>query len=126
MFTQSKIENRKSKILLAVGCLFALVSARAGAQYPTTIQFSGYTWMVKKSAGKVGPGPNYFSDSTANVFVDTAGRLHLRMTKSRNKWYCAEVICTQSLGYGTYRFYLDSAVDALDPKGGPRPLHLER
>ena len=27
-----------------------------------TIDFSGYTWTVEASQGKVGPGPNYFSD----------------------------------------------------------------
>jgi len=80
-----------------------------------TIEFSGYTWQVKSSAGAVGPGPNSFSDSTANVWVDNLGRLHLKLTYSKGRWYCAEVINTQSLGRGRYGFELDSAVDALDP-----------
>ncbi|MBI2688416.1 MAG: hypothetical protein HYX27_19095 [Acidobacteria bacterium] len=91
------------------------LSVPAAAQYSRVVSFSGYNWMVKTSRGKVGPGPNYFSDSANNVWVDTPGRLHLKLTKTGNKWYSAEVINTASLGYGTYRFYLDSVVDNLDP-----------
>ncbi|HLN00825.1 MAG TPA: hypothetical protein VK335_16165 [Bryobacteraceae bacterium] len=80
-----------------------------------SIEFSGYTWVVESSRGKVGPGPNYFSDGTNNVWVDDQGRLHLRMTLEADGWHCAEVLLTQSLGYGTYRFYLNSPVDDLDP-----------
>ena len=94
---------------LLVGC------TSLHAQYSRTIQFSGYTWMVKKSAGKVGPGPNIFSDSADNVWVDSAGRLHMKITRNGNRWNCAEVILTGSFGHGTYRFYLDSPVDNLDP-----------
>lgn len=54
------------------------------------IGFAGYTWAVKSSAGKVGPGPNYFSSSTSNVWVDGAG-LHLKITKAKARWYSAEV-----------------------------------
>jgi hypothetical protein len=79
------------------------------------ISFSGHTWSVKSSAGKVGPGPNYFSASTNNVWVDTQGQLHLKITKTGNRWYSAEVVSAESFGFGTYRFHLNSAVDALDP-----------
>ncbi len=81
-----------------------------------TINWSGYTWNVKDSSGrKWGPGPNYFSGSNDNVWVDREGRLHLKITKRKNKWYCAEVYNTQTLGYGTYRFFIDGRPDQLDP-----------
>jgi hypothetical protein len=80
-----------------------------------TLRFSGYEWRVKSSRGRVGPGPNYFSDTQENVWVDAQERLHLRITHRDNLWYCAEVISQRSLGYGTYRFYLDSVVDNLNP-----------
>lgn len=80
-----------------------------------TIAFSGETWWVKNSAGLVGPGPNYFSDSARNVTVDKAGRLHLRLTRTGTRWYAAEVVLTRSLGYGTYRFDLATPIDRLDP-----------
>jgi beta-glucanase (GH16 family) len=81
----------------------------------TTLSFSDHTWWVKASSNKVGPGPNLFSDSPNNVWVDNLGRLHLRITKVKGRWYCAEVVSMESFGYGTYRFYLDSPVGTLDP-----------
>lgn len=77
--------------------------------------FSGYDWTVKNSVGRVGPGPNYFSDSTDNVWTDAQGRLHLKIARRGGRWYCAEVVSALSFGYGTYRFYLDGPVDNLDP-----------
>jgi hypothetical protein len=82
---------------------------------PGTITFSGQEWTVKASPGKVGPGPNYFSGSTKNVWVDASGRLHLKITRARGKWWSAEVIGTRSLGHGTYRWELDSQVDRINP-----------
>lgn len=81
-----------------------------------TLQFSGYEWKVKSSNDRVGPGPNYFSDSKTNVQVDAQGRLHLRITHHDGRWHCAEVISTRSFGYGTYRFYVDTNFDNMDPK----------
>ncbi|MDV2686421.1 glycoside hydrolase family 16 protein [Alkalihalophilus lindianensis] len=81
-----------------------------------TLNWSGYTWNVKdSSSSKWGPGPNYFSSSNENVWVDNEGRLHLKITKRKGKWYCAEVYNIQTLGYGTYRFFIDGRPDKLDP-----------
>lgn len=81
---------------------------------PRTIHFSGYDWWVKTSAPKVGPGPNYFSDSEENVWVDQQGQLHLKITNRNGKWYCAEVILKDSLGYGNYIFKIGSKVGQLN------------
>ena len=78
------------------------------------IQFSGYEWWVKKSTGLAGPGPNYFSDSGSNVWVDAQGRLHLRITHRTNQWQCAEVVSRRTFGYGSYRFELASNVNDLN------------
>jgi hypothetical protein len=105
-------------MVLAAGLALATAGSPADASRPAkprTVQFSGYTWQVKSSTGLVGPGPNVFSDSTSNVWVDALGRLHLRLTYSQGHWRCAEVINTESLGRGRYSFELDSPVDALDP-----------
>lgn len=80
------------------------------------LKFSGFEWIVKSSSSRVGPGPNYFADSNDNVTVDTQGRLHLRITQHDGRWYCAEVVSARSFGYGTYRFYLDSNIDNMDPQ----------
>ncbi|MGH8656426.1 MAG: hypothetical protein ACREYE_31455 [Gammaproteobacteria bacterium] len=70
--------------------LFVAASANAACPYSRLISFGGYDWCVKRSNGRVGPGPNYFSDSTNNVWVDAQGRLHLKTTRSGGRWYCAE------------------------------------
>jgi hypothetical protein len=84
---------------------------------PTVRAFhwSGFDWTVKTSTSPVGPGPNLFSDSTNNVFIDSQGQLHLRITNVSNAWQCAEILSQTSPGYGTYRFHLASPVDTLDP-----------
>jgi hypothetical protein len=76
--------------------------------------FSGYGWSVKTSGGSLaGPGPNYFSDSTNNVWVDTQGLLHLKITYTNGEWQCAEIISDQSFGYGQYRFTVNTPVSIL-------------
>ncbi len=84
--------------------------------YSSRIAFSEYVWAVKNHGKSLaGPGPNRFSDSSGSVFVDDDGRLHLKIRKIKGKWHAAEVINLCTLGYGTYRIYLDSEVDAFDP-----------
>jgi hypothetical protein len=72
------------------------------------ITFSGYEWLVKSGKMPLGPGPNYFSDSPDNVWVDHEGALHLKCMRKDDRWYCAEVVCLRSLGYGAYTFALKS------------------
>jgi len=78
------------------------------------IEFSGYTWNVKASETRAGPGPNYFSDQQEDVWVDDEGRLHLRIVYRDGRWYCTEVFTEAPLGYGKYIFRLASRVDQLD------------
>jgi len=96
----------------------AMASAVVTREYPGPrwIGFSGYDWWVKASSGtnQLGPGPNYFSDSTNNVWTDAQGWLHLRITNRSNQWQCAEIVSARTFGYGSYRFELGSRVDNLD------------
>jgi len=91
-------------MIKTLGVFLTFAALPALAQYPRTIGWNGEAWMVKKSTGKVGPGPNYFSDSANNVWVDGNNKLHLKITKSGNQWHCAEVIRVTSSGHGAYRF----------------------
>jgi hypothetical protein len=95
----------------------ALASATVERSDPNLrwISFSGYEWWVKTSPGLIGPGPNYFSDSTNNVWRDGQGRLHLRITNRSNQWQCAEMVTKRTFGYGSYRFELDSVVNDINP-----------
>ena len=79
------------------------------------LSFSGYDWSVKNPAGLAGPGPNYFSDNTNNVWIDTNGWLHLRITHRTNAWECAELISARAFGPGSYRFELNSVANNLNP-----------
>ncbi len=97
--------------------LFTHAVAQVHADRPPiyrTLEFSGYTWKVKASETPAGPGPNYFSDSLSDVWVDAGGRLHLRIVYRNNRWYCTEVFSAVPMGYGIYTFTLGSRVDLLD------------
>ena len=79
-------------------------------------------WLVKESDGNpAGPGPNFFSNSPQNVYIDENGWLHLRIERRQNKWYTAEVIditvdrALSSPGFGTYLFQVHGDMDLLDP-----------
>jgi hypothetical protein len=96
----------------------ALAGAVITREHPGVrwLHFSGYDWWVKTSPGtrQLGPGPNYFSDSTNNVWADAQGWLHLRITHQSNQWQCAEIVSARTFGFGSYRFELGSRVDDLD------------
>ena len=83
--------------------------------YGRSLRFSGYDWLVKTSSVLVGPGPNYFSDTEDNVWIDEQGRLHLQVTHDANgHWKASEVVLQASLGYGQYRFRIEGPPRELD------------
>lgn len=92
---------------------FATAETDSSSTAASIISFSGYNWKVKNStATKIGPGPNFWS--SRNVWVDTAGHLHLRLVKWRNKWFCAEVQSVDSFAMGTWQWKMEGTVDLLD------------
>ena len=88
--------------------------ASSAESFAKTIRFWGQEWEVKESGGVVGPGPNYFSNSPDSVWVDENGQLHLKIVHKDGKWYCAEVVTTQPLGYGSYQFKVSSQAGEMD------------
>jgi hypothetical protein len=73
------------------------------------MDFSGFQWQVKDYRTHThGPGDNYFDPN--NVWVDNG--LHLKISNGR----CASLKTKETLGYGTYRFYLDTRFDRF-PRG---------
>lgn len=102
--------------------LLAFVSCKKGTSEDLPVQtgariisFAGYDWVVEDSKdATVGPGPNYFSSSKDNVWVDNQGRLHLKIVQRDGKWYCSKVVLWKAYGYHKYVFYVDSRVDQLD------------
>ena len=80
----------------------------------TPISFANNWWEVKDTGnGTWGPGPNFFTGSS--VSVDGQGRLHLKIAYVNGAWCCSEVILTNSLGYGSYRIWLDDDLSSLPP-----------
>jgi hypothetical protein len=112
-------QNRKFFSIVFMAITLFSMDATAQKKIPTydgdTITFSGYKWVTKDSQGKhTGPGNNYFSGSKKNVYVDDAGKLHLRVTNHDDKWFCPEVRLIDSLGYGKYYFHLEPLPQPLD------------
>ena len=82
----------------------------------SSLRFSGYDWTVKDSgAGKAGPGPNLFAAS--NAVVDPQGRLHMSIKGTQKGFTCAEIFLPTALGFGRYRWVLDTALDTMGPSG---------
>jgi hypothetical protein len=87
------------------GGLVALVSTVKGVGPPRfaptgSLKFSGYDWAVRMIASDKG-GTNNLYDP-ANAWTDATGALHLQIKKGADRWSCAEIFLTRSLGYGTY------------------------
>jgi hypothetical protein len=99
-----------------VGILALLINDAAMAQTSVrTREFSGYTWEFRRSNGLEGPGPNRFLDNWRTVWIDDDGDLHLKLWGRLGAWYAAEVVLTESLGYGTYLFETIGEIDNMDP-----------
>jgi len=64
------------------------------------LQFSGYDWKVRATSAVRGGEDNLYDPD--NAWTDASGALHLRISKKSDKWTCAHVSLTRSLGYGTY------------------------
>jgi len=74
-----------------------------------TLDFAGHSWRVKGPLF-AGPGPNWFSDSTANASV-IGDDLHLAITGSPGDWSSVEITLEEPLGYGDYVFTTNSRLD---------------
>jgi hypothetical protein len=86
-------------------------SCKDGQSLVPELDWSGYKWTVSPD-GYSSPGPNYWSSN--NVWVDSNGDLHLRISKSDNKWCCAEITTQERLPFGKYQFWVIGRLDHLD------------
>jgi hypothetical protein len=79
----------------------AAVASVSGQKTPPSrsITFAGYEWRVRDAPSNRG-GENFYDPG--NAWTDANGALHLRIAQVADKWTCAEVSLTRSLGYGTY------------------------
>jgi hypothetical protein len=93
--------------LPAIGSGIAAVTSAKGANSAASISpsvfFSGYEWRIRNAPSDRGGWNDY---DPSNAWVDSNGALHLRISKIRGEWTCAEVTLTRSLGYGTYTLFV--------------------
>jgi len=76
------------------------------------LRFSGFDWKVRTIASDRGGMSNPYDPD--NAWTDASGALHLRIAKKSDRWTCAELKLTRSLGYGTYRFVVRES-SSLEP-----------
>ena len=101
-------------LIVLYGCEKASTKDKEPGSVTRIISFSGYEWEVRSSdEKKAGPGPNLFTNSKENVWVDDKGNLHLRITNRSGKWYCAGITLLGSYKYGTYSFQTETLFEKL-------------
>ncbi len=96
----------------AGGNILAVAVVPGAAKPPSpVVEFSGYRWRLRDAPSSRG-GQNVYSPS--NFAVDEKGALHLRISRTKEEWGCAEASLTRNLGYGTYEFVV-RGLEALEP-----------
>jgi hypothetical protein len=103
--------HMRMAVLLTLGYTVGL-TAQTRFESTRTIQFAGRTWEVRTGFGQ--PGPNFWSDSPQNVWVDGEGKLHLTLKRVSGIWRCTHVRTAEPTRYGMHRFYMSGPVDVLD------------
>jgi hypothetical protein len=95
-------------LLLILPWCVELFEANAGT--PTeTLHWMGRGWKLTNGgmAGVVKGNP-------ANISVDANGYLHLRIVNRAGSYTAAELFTTERLGFGTYQWQIEGAVDKMD------------
>jgi hypothetical protein len=82
--------------------LVTIVKGFGTPQFAPTgsLKFSGYDWSVRTIPNNKGGMDNLFDSE--NAWTDSSGALHMQIKKKSDRWSCAEIYLTRSLGYGTY------------------------
>jgi MYXO-CTERM domain-containing protein len=97
---------------IGVGCAVLVAGGLLGerATWAAPLPWKGHDWNVTSGAmAGVAQG------SPSNVSIDASGYLHLKITKTGSTWTAAELFTTDRLGFGTYQWQIDGAIDHLDP-----------
>ena len=74
------------------------------------------TWAIETSSYLTFlKGPNNWNSS--NVWVDANQRLHLKLSHSPSTggWTCAELYTNVKFSFGTFRWFVEGAIDQFDP-----------
>jgi hypothetical protein len=87
----------------------------APAGTTNTLFWQGYEWVPRTAPGAPGAPQRW---AAGNVSIDSAGRLHLKVTRDKKGRYTqAELDSAQNgWGYGRYRWQVDTDVSSLPPE----------
>jgi hypothetical protein len=93
----------------------APVRVDTSALYP--VSWDGVLWTARHSVvARQRPNDNYWLATPDSVFVDDAGKLHLRILQAGGNWYASGIrTVADNYGYGTYRFVVETPMGRLDP-----------
>ncbi len=91
-----------------------LISGRT-ASHPssrtnTQLNWMGHDWTLT-NGGMAGVARG----RPSNVYVDTSGYLHLTITKKRRTVTAGELFSNDKMGFGTYQWVVQGALDNMDP-----------
>lgn len=81
---------------------------------PRVLTWSGETWLVEASSQN-GPEKVPLSNACGAVYVDSKGRLHLKITKINGVWRSVELESLSAVSYGTYRITVATPTADFDP-----------
>lgn len=97
-------------LALVAAALCLLLAQRNARASSNTLRWMNQEWTLTQG-GMAGVVPG----DPANVSVDAKGYLHLRITSREGTYTAAEVFTTAKLGFGTYQWQMEGAVDKMDP-----------
>lgn len=105
----------RPRILVAL--IFPLILAAAPFYLTRAAHFpaSSFEWMGRTWTPSNGRIAGIVSANPANVSIDSNGYLHLRIVNRDGAYTAAEVFTTGNLGFGTYQWQIEGAVDKFDP-----------
>lgn len=95
--------------LLSAAALISFVIIPTQQTAVASINWMGHAWNIT-SGGMAGVAQG----NPSNVSVDADGYLHLKITNNGGTWTAAELFTVDKLGFGTYCWQIDGAVDKLD------------
>jgi hypothetical protein len=92
-------------------CDIALGCSPAGQCIERTdLDWAGIHWSIRGGTGN--PGPNTWD--RRNVWVDTAGNLHLQLVQRDGIWTGAELWSSTSFGFGRFQWWVEGRIDLFD------------
>lgn len=78
------------------------------------ISFAGIEWKVANNNEPQSMADLIYVSSDKNVFVDSSGRLHLRVSAIDGNWLGAELESIQELAFGEFSYTIETNLDNID------------